>query len=314
MQSNKAKTVLLIDGDVLVYQIGCHVETPIHWGDGLWTLHSEFSDATRLFQERIAELKDTLNADEVRLALSCSTETGFRRQLVPTYKSNRNGNRKPVVHSALREYLLEVWNATKKPRIEADDILGMWATTPDGDRKIIVSLDKDFQGVPCEFYKLSQGGAGVLSTVTEAQADRWHALQTLMGDKVDGYQGIPGVGPVKAEKILSTVTNGDYWPAIVAAYKDAGLSEELALSNARLARILRWGDYNDKTSKLKLWTPSTPKPLPKSQPAPSESNPPAPASDSSKTPAPAAPSAPAPSATKRKAKAVRTSSHSAPSA
>ena len=37
----KKKRVLVIDGDILAYQIATNNERPINWGDGLWTLHAE---------------------------------------------------------------------------------------------------------------------------------------------------------------------------------------------------------------------------------------------------------------------------------
>jgi DNA polymerase I len=247
------KTILLIDGDVLVYQIGLACERETDWGDDIWTLHSDFGDARSAFESRIDSLKEKLKADDIRIALSCPTDAGFRRQLVPTYKSNRT-NRKPLVHAPLREHLLNDWGAVLKPRLEADDVIGMWATEKTTERRIVVSVDKDFAGVPCEFYKLKNHGEHEHRVVTKPEADRWHALQTLMGDAVDGYAGIKGVGIKTAEKILAGV-EGDYWPTIKNAYEEAGLSEELALSNARLARILRHGEYNDTTNKIRLWTP-----------------------------------------------------------
>jgi len=42
---------------------------------------------------------------------------------------------------------------------------------------------------------------------------------------------------------------------VVAAYNKKGLSEEVALENARLARILRNGEYDTDTGEVKLWNP-----------------------------------------------------------
>jgi DNA polymerase-1 len=100
---------------------------------------------------------------------------------------------------------------------------------------------------------------------TDQEADYWHMLQTLTGDAVDGYKGCPGIGPVGAEKLLNgpavegeaTYDSGDpvLWPRVVAAYEKKKLTEEDALRNARLARILRWDDWDRKKKEPILWSP-----------------------------------------------------------
>jgi 5'-3' exonuclease len=250
----KTKTVLLIDGDVFIYQIGLAAERATHWGDDLWTLHADAGECKRTLDDKLETLKRDLLADEIIVALSCPTVTGFRRALCPTYKSNRNGARKPIVHVPLREYLLEKYDTILKPNLEADDVLGILATQPTADRRIIVSVDKDFSGVPCNFYRMLGDNPQVV-TITREQAARFHALQTLTGDRTDGYVGVPGCGPKTAEKVLDGVHTDELWPAIVKAYADAGLSEEVALTTARLARILQYTDYDTKTGEVKLWLP-----------------------------------------------------------
>ena len=59
-----------------------------------------------------------------------------------------------------------------------------------------------------------------------------------------------GVG---AKKILEKAE--DPWTVILEAYIKAGLTEEDAIRNARLARILRPGEYNSTTKEPILWTP-----------------------------------------------------------
>jgi DNA polymerase I len=252
----KVKTTLLIDGDVLIYQVGLAAECPINWGDDLWTLHADLGECKERLAGRISNLMEHLEGDSAIVALSCSTESGFRRALCPTYKLNRKDSRKPVVHKPLRDHLVETYDTILRDRLEADDILGVLATTPvKGERRIIVSLDKDFRGVPCLFYRTCEDEPKV-EEISRTDAGRFHAIQTLMGDRVDGYTGIPGVGPVKAYKMLDGLEPHQWWPAIVKAYDAAGLCEEVALTNARMARILQHSDYNTKTGEITLWTPS----------------------------------------------------------
>lgn len=260
----KQKTVLLIDGDVFVYQIGLAAEKPINWGDDLWTLHADFAECRETLAAKVAALVETLEADEVRFALSCPTESGFRRDVCATYKSNRKDVRKPIVHGPLRDLLLSDYDTILREKLEADDVLGILATQPTSERRIIVSVDKDFRGVPCSLYRTSDA-APTVETISAQEAQRFHALQCLTGDRTDGYVGIPGCGPATAAKMLEGVATADLWPTIAGAYEKAGLSTDLALTNARLARILQWGDYNTKTGAIKLWTP--PSNSPKTSPA-----------------------------------------------
>ncbi|HUW45651.1 MAG TPA: hypothetical protein VMW50_07620, partial [Dehalococcoidia bacterium] len=58
---------------------------------------------------------------------------------------------------------------------------------------------------------------------------------------------------VGAKKILEKAE--DPWEAILEAYIKAGQTEEDALRNTRLARILRPGEYNSTTKEPILWTP-----------------------------------------------------------
>ena len=79
-------------------------------------------------------------------------------------------------------------------------------------------------------------------------------FQTLVGDSVDNYKGCPGIGPKKATELL--LSKGVKWQTIIDAYDKAGLSEDHALVQARVARILRYNDYDHDKQEVKLWEPS----------------------------------------------------------
>jgi len=237
---------VLIDGDILCYTTAAAVEKPVDWGNDLWTLHSDFKEAKQRVDVDIVEFVETLGGTKFTVCLSDSEN--FRKQLYPEYKSNRVGVRKPVVFSALRDYLIDNWDCQFWPRLEADDVMGILATGK--DECIIVSADKDLRTVPTKVYNPSKPDLGVID-VSETEADRNHLIQTLTGDRTDGYPGCPGIGPARAEKI---VDGG--WDAVVDAYAKAGLNEATALTQARLARILRKGDYVRKTGLVKLWAPA----------------------------------------------------------
>jgi len=258
------RTIALIDADVVVYQQSLAVESAIHWGDDLWTLHCDFREVQQRVDIFLDDMQEVLNADGVILALSCHSNSVFRRQVDSTYKENRIGRRKPVVYGAIRDYLMKNYNAVLRNNLEADDILGILSTEPytkdtfDEDldeERIILSIDKDFFGVPGFVFNWNKEEEGVVE-VTEHAAAWFHAFQTLTGDSADGYKGCPGVGPVTAKKLLSGKNPSEFWEIIAEEYDNAGLTEAYALQQARLAYILRHKNYNKETGQIKLWQPS----------------------------------------------------------
>ena len=238
---------LLIDADLFLYQAAAAVEEETDWGDDFWTLHSDVSKAREVFAAWMDEFVDILNPNEVVLCFSDPTRKTFRHDLFPGYKSGRG--RKPVAYSALRDELLEKAKCVWKPRLEADDCMGIISTRAPG-RYIIVSEDKDMKSVPGLHYNPGHHPSSVFE-VSTADADWFHLMQTLTGDATDGYKGCPGIGAVKATKIVA-----DGWPGVVAAFKKAKLTEDDALLQARLARILRASDWDFNKSEVKLWTPT----------------------------------------------------------
>jgi DNA polymerase-1 len=97
--------------------------------------------------------------------------------------------------------------------------------------------------------------------ISPARADWYHLMQTLTGDPTDNYSGCKGVGPVKAEKLLPATDHDQAWDGALAwervseAFNKAGLTDDDALTQARIARVLRHGDYNFETAEVRLWTP-----------------------------------------------------------
>jgi 5'-3' exonuclease len=138
-------------------------------------------------------------------------------------------------------------------------VLGILATR-NPDDTIICSTDKDMRTVPCMLWDDKE-----LTKITEAEADYRHLYQTLVGDASDGYPGCPGIGPVKAAKLLSaearTIEQGNatkcitMWQAVVDAFYAKGLTEDDALLQARLARILRVEDWDAEKREPILWEP-----------------------------------------------------------
>jgi DNA polymerase-1 len=264
-EGGEVKRVLLIDADILVYQVATAAEVPVKWEDDLWTLHSYEEPAKEKLDFRIAEVMKALFADEVILCLTTLTRN-FRKDVYSLYKSNRKEVRKPLVWKPLREHLHANYNVFERDHLEADDCLGILATrglNADKEERIVLSLDKDLKTIPGKHYNWNKPDLGVVE-VSREEADYFHMMQTLMGDTTDGYPGCQGIGPKKAEAILrealdpKIITPHDQrlmWEAVVAAFKKAELTEDFALQMARVARILRVEDYDFQNKCPILWTP-----------------------------------------------------------
>ena len=244
---------LLIDGDILIYKIATLNEEPTHWGEGLWTLHCDENICKAEVDDQLQQLKENLEADNFIIALT--DKSNFRKDILPSYKDNRKQKRKPLALPLLRQYCIDNYEAVIMEGLEADDVLGILATEPTNEERIIVSIDKDLLQIP---GKVSRDGK-TYEEISEDEANYWHMMQTLTGDSTDGYSGCPRVGVKTAQKILGDhiqVPLLDLWMRVLAAYAKVGYSTDEALAQARVARILRHNDYNKETGGIKLWQTS----------------------------------------------------------
>jgi len=243
---------LLIDGDEFLYRGCVAVEHETRWDEDNHILASNFHEALEAVHSALKTVTDQFIGSPVRIAFTKGES--FRKGLYSGYKASRANQRKPLCFARVREALEAEFQTYSYPGLEADDILGIWATRDQGDY-IIVSQDKDLKTIPGALFQ-----KGTLTKITPEEADYNWLFQTLTGDQVDGYPGCPGIGPVKAQKVLNDQYPGEtraeaMWRMVVLTYEKAGLTPEDALTQARLARILRATDWDAKTKEIKLWTP-----------------------------------------------------------
>lgn len=252
------KRVLIIDSDIYAVAASSVAQRNVCWdGDNCFPIAS-LSEAKATLTDSLYRLVDTLDADDFVLAMS-HPDGYFRHDIYPQYKSNRKPEAKPVALSALKEWMLEEFNTFSRPKLEADDVMGILSTSKkiiQAEERIVVSADKDMKTFPGLLYNPNEGGTKP-DIVTEEEAAYWHMYQTLIGDTSDGYPGCKGVGPKTAEKILDGLTGyEEMWPVVVETFiKKGKSSEEFALLMARVARICQVTDYNFKKKEVKLWQP-----------------------------------------------------------
>jgi DNA polymerase-1 len=250
---------LLIDGDEFLFKACAAMEQEIRWDDQNHVLYANEEMCWDNLLGMIRRIEERFDSKDVLL---CFSQTGpdtpnFRLGIDPTYKAHRRDARKPLCYAALRERVEGAYKVQTFPHLEADDVMGILGTKP-GSKTIIVSQDKDMKGLPATVWDGKD-----IHVIHPSQAEYFHMYQTLVGDAADGYKGCPGVGRVKAERLLNAAQDeprhrGDdinYWSAVVAAYEKADLTEADALVQARLSRILRWTDWDREKKEPILWTP-----------------------------------------------------------
>ena len=125
---------------------------------------------------------------------------------------------------------------------------------------VICTIDKDLGTVPGLHFNFNSPNTGVYE-ISQTVADYNFLTQTLTGDSTDSYPGCRGIGPVKAERILQDMDRAPWpllygWHRVVEAYMKAGPNENVALTQARCARILRGNEYDFENHQEIPWEPT----------------------------------------------------------
>lgn len=257
-------TTILLDADIVAYKFAATHEQVFHF-DGRENEPAvsvgSVEEAGAAADEYIEELKEKLGAARV---VVCLTDRGheFRKDLAPYYKGNRKG-RKPALLFPVLDYFAGKYETYLRPRLEADDCMGILATHPTliKGEKVIVSEDKDMQSIPGLLFNPAKDKAP--RKISKLQADRYHLWQAVVGDTADGYPGAYGIGPKspEAQAIMTAKSVTEAWGHVLAAFErtsrlpEGTTPADEALLQARLARILRASDWNFKEKQPVLWVP-----------------------------------------------------------
>ena len=282
----KPKRTVFVDADVVAFRAAAGSQQWENWGtddlDGArWTAQADGETARKHIDISLEELRDDLCADEI---VCCLTDNdNWRCDVLPTYKGNRSKTERPILLPQARQYLREKYDAWQRTGLEGDDLLGILSGLSSrwpGER-IMATIDKDLKTVPGLVYLWHHSVLGI-QEITKEYADKWHLMQGLAGDAVDHYKGCPGIGMETAERFIDepfmyfnetyTPKSGknkdidqtrwvkreapDLWTAIVSLYAKAGVSEEDAIVQFQVARILRSTEYDFKKKEPILWTPA----------------------------------------------------------
>ena len=224
---------LLIDADVSCYAVGYSTQNESE-ETALETMRGKIVDL-------IAALYEGQDSYSWQLFLTGPSAENFRHDYAVTaeYKGNRKSNEKPTHFQALRDYLIEEWDAQVSEGCEADDeIAEAEENCPDC---VIVSIDKDFD--QCVGWRYNPN-KGELYEVTEESGKLWFYQQFLIGDRVDAIVGADGIGAVKSLKLLEGKTEAEMWNTVVDI-----LGYDRAVENGHLLYLRRHKGVE--------WTPPT---------------------------------------------------------
>jgi hypothetical protein len=195
--------IALIDADILVYRVGY---TTNELSAGI---------AAARLGESIEGILLALDTRELELYLTSQEKNNYRYTIDPEYKAGRLTS-KPTHYHFLREHLVLAHKASVVENQEADDMLGIRSTqlAPEG---VICSIDKDLDQIPGWHYNFVKD---VKYEVTPLEGLRFFYYQLLTGDRIDNIMGVPGIGPVKATKILQgKTTEEDMFNAVRDTYR-----------------------------------------------------------------------------------------------
>jgi 5'-3' exonuclease len=162
----------------------------------------------------IGELEPT------HVAIAWDGQSKFRRELLPSYKANRKEApqelRKDDAFRLMQRFAYFAGiHSLQHVEHEADDVIAAWwgtITHPDSEI-IIASGDKDLLqllgpnpfGVCTLAYRFGDPelwSAERFEEVNGYEPERWPLVAALQGDASDNIEGVRGIGPKKAVKML----------------------------------------------------------------------------------------------------------------
>lgn len=229
--------IALLDADIVAFRCAATAEDNDEW------------IAVARTNELVEQILSDTKADMYKLFLT--GPWNFRYEIYPQYKANRT-RPKPKHLEACRQFLIKQWGAVVCEGHEADDALGMEQSITVNDdedgcafqglipityNSIICSIDKDLKQVPGRHYNFVKKEFDEVSPI---QGLRSFYMSLLVGDPADNIRGVPGIGKVKAGRLLEgAMSEEELFNTCRATYNDDAFME----LNGKLLWI--WRTEND---------------------------------------------------------------------
>jgi len=197
-----------IDADSIIYRIALKTDISL-------------KKAMEYYDRAIEEIQWETCSGRVYVALK--GEGNFRYDIEPDYKGQRKVSNvdEAVVERRkdLNEYAYSLGHF-KSDNCEADDVVSIWAqqSLDAKEHYVIAHIDKDIDMVEGWHYNFTKE---TLYYICKDQGYRKMCLQMLTGDSTDNIQGLVGIGPKKAEKLLADVSKADMLAKVQEAWEEA---------------------------------------------------------------------------------------------
>lgn len=185
--------ISIIDGDSIGFMLG-------------W-VHKEHQNIDEMHQsiDTFLENMFILTGSDMYYGALAGNERSFRHDTykAKSYKGNRSEIQEHMVfwRPIVAGYLRGKWNFDCQSGLEADDLVNTAALSAksQGQEFTVCGVDKDLKQIPGIHFNYR---SNEFCIVDEHQAQYNFFRMMLEGDTVDNILGVPGLGPVKAEKYL----------------------------------------------------------------------------------------------------------------
>jgi len=201
--------VLLIDSSIYIFKSYFSLPEKWHSMDNLYPTQAIYG-----FTNFLLDLLKKQQPNYIFCAFDESLQTGFRHQLCPNYKINRELPDEGLAFqlNACRQLCRVLGIAEMaSSQYEADDLLGAMAqqVRNAGMQPVIISRDKDLTQIIQEgdlYWDIGKSQPKNHQQLEQDLGVGCHQMAdylALVGDSSDSIAGVPGVGPKTARELLS---------------------------------------------------------------------------------------------------------------
>lgn len=205
--------ILLIDADTIVWQIAYKFSQEETFEGLAWMVEN-------MTKQWMLDLSKETNC-KYYIGVLQDEQPTFRHNLALSQPYKGTRKEKPEwyikVSPIVRKVLQDVYQFKIASGIESDDVISiLMGVLKDGEYEgVVAGIDKDLLQIPGMNYNYNTK-QWLLVHKEVAERNLWK--QVLMGDSTDSIQGLPGIGPKKAEAILDQVEVDKYPFVVLAAY------------------------------------------------------------------------------------------------